>query len=154
MIVSRPLGENHGCGEQSAGEMLPSFVNLTGDTCGGAVHSDGVGLAEHRGNFVTAPVGRRDVGQSYQVGGDPWPEPELTAQSRRLLQVAARFGQPPGAMFGDSQVPQSAGQSERIVCLGRESAGLFERRNRSRVVVPDDLVKCADPELCLGFPRT
>ncbi|MEO9120870.1 MAG: hypothetical protein ABI355_17530 [Solirubrobacteraceae bacterium] len=55
--------------------MLPSFVNLTGDTCGGAVHSDGVGLAEHRGNFVTA----RGVSLTApeRVFKDPRPKPEM-----------------------------------------------------------------------------
>jgi len=45
---SRPaggsLGENHGCGGGSAGEMLPSFIDLTGDVCGGALRGNGVGL--------------------------------------------------------------------------------------------------------------
>jgi len=72
-------------------------------------------------------------------------------QSRRLLQVAARFGQVVGAMFGDPKMPQRVGQDQRIVYLGGERAGSLERRDRGWIVVPDDLVKGADPELRLSF---
>jgi hypothetical protein len=81
--------------------MLPSFVDLTGDAASGALPGNGVGLAEHRGHLVSAPVAGSDVGQTHEVGGDAWPEPELTAQSRRLLQVAARLIEVAGVMFGN-----------------------------------------------------
>jgi hypothetical protein len=81
--------------------MLPSFVDLTGDAASGALPGNRVGLAEHREHLVSAPVAGSDIGQTHEVGGDAWPEPELTAQSRRLLQVAARLIEVAGAMFGN-----------------------------------------------------
>jgi len=54
-------------------------------------------------------------------------------------------------MFGNPQVPQSVGQGQRIVRFGGECAGSLERGNRGGVVVPNDLVKDADPQLCLSF---
>ena len=54
-------------------------------------------------------------------------------------------------MFGDPKMPQRVGQDQRIVYLGGERAGSLERRDRGWIVVPDDLVKGADPELRLSF---
>jgi hypothetical protein len=131
--------------------MLPSFVDLTDDARGGAVPGDGVGLGEHRRHLISAPVAGSDVGQTHEVGGDAWPEPDLTAQSRRLLQVGARLIEVAGAMFGNPKVPQGVGQAQPISCHGRECAGSLERRNRGCIVAPYDLVKRADPELCLSL---
>lgn len=78
-------------------------------------------------------------------------EPEASAQPRRLLQVAASLAELAFTMRSNPQMPQSVGQCQRVVCFGGEVAGSLERKNGSGIIVPDDLVEGADPELCFGL---
>ena len=89
-----------------------------------AMESTSLSIAD---TLVTTPVTCSDVGQSDEVGGDSWPEPELTAQARRLLQIAARFVELAGAMFGDAKVPQGGTASADVRVLRSP-----DRRRRGR----------------------
>lgn len=51
----------------------------------------------------------------------------------------------------DAEVPKGVGHGQFVLDLGREFVGSLENRNRFIVVVPDDLVKSADPEQRLTF---
>ncbi len=99
----------------------------------------------------TATLPSRDVGQANQIGRYARHEADLPAQPHRFLQPPTCCAQLSCSVLGDPQMSECVGLRELVADRSRELPGTLQQRNRSVVVVLDNLVKRADPEQCLAL---